>query len=71
MPNSTPFQDDAILAFACKWEPYGGADASEIFVCFGLSAKEYRARLHRALTQSVAIEVGTPVYRRLLRYAAA
>lgn len=62
--------DETLVAFACRWEPYGGADASEILVCFGLSVDEYRARLYRALTRSAAPAVDPDVHQRLLRYSA-
>lgn len=62
--------DDTLVAFACRWEPYGGADPSEIYVCFGFSVDEYRARLHSALTRSATPTVDPDVHQRLLRYCA-
>nr|WP_296765444.1 hypothetical protein [Rhodococcus sp. (in: high G+C Gram-positive bacteria)] len=63
--------DDTLVAFACRWEPYGGADASEIFVCFGLSVDKYRSLLRRALAGSGATDLSPEVHQRLVRYAAA
>ncbi|CAH0126563.1 DUF3263 domain-containing protein [Rhodococcus fascians] len=68
MPRQT--EDAVVLDFARRWEPYGGADASEILLCFGLSVDEFRARLHRILTRTTAYDLDPGVYRRLLRYAA-
>ncbi|OZD67922.1 hypothetical protein CH272_00300 [Rhodococcus sp. 05-340-1] len=64
-------RDEALITFAARWEPYGGADASEIFVCFGLSESQYRARLYQALTRSGhgAVDVDARVRTRLLRYS--
>ncbi|OZF26111.1 DUF3263 domain-containing protein [Rhodococcus sp. 14-2483-1-2] len=62
-------EDQIVLEFARKWEPYGGADASEILVCFGLSVDQYRARLQSALTRQSALDLDPTLYRRLLRYA--
>ncbi|MGF0312067.1 MULTISPECIES: DUF3263 domain-containing protein [Nocardiaceae] len=68
MPRQT--EDAVVLDFARKWEPYGGADASEILLCFGLSVDEFRARLHRILTRKSAFDLEPDLHRRLLRYAA-
>jgi len=69
MPRQT--EDEIVLEFARKWEPYGGADASEILLCFGLDINGYKARLHRTLTRQTVLELDPNLRWRLLRYAAA
>lgn len=61
-------EDALLLKFASEWEPYGGAEASEIFTQFGIGRGEFRARLHRILTVAVAADMDRGLYRRLLRY---
>lgn len=65
--------DEALISFAVRWEPYGGADASEIFVCFGLSEQQYRVRLWHALGRSGQGSAGieAQLRARLLRYSKA
>lgn len=67
---SRPTEDGLLVAFASAWEPYGGADASDIFVEFGIGLHEYRDRLNRALTREIPPGMTTALHRRLLRYAA-
>ena len=47
MANS--FTDTEIVAFAQRWDPYGGPAPSEIFLHFGCSVETYQTRLRRAL----------------------
>lgn len=45
-----------IVDFAVRWHPYGGGDADDIFIAFGLTENDYFHRLaaivstHRAAT---------------------
>ncbi|MGW5107153.1 hypothetical protein [Nocardia sp. NPDC004123] len=48
----TPIESE-MLEFATAWAPYGGNDA-EAFVRFGLSPKEFHARLMRLLASSAS-----------------
>ncbi|WP_128645602.1 hypothetical protein [Rhodococcus sp. BS-15] len=41
-----------LVEFAVRWHPYGGADASEVLVCFGISLHTYGERLSAALAGS-------------------
>lgn len=41
-----------LVGFAVRWHPYGGADASEVLVCFGINLRTYGERLHTALVDS-------------------
>lgn len=54
-----------LLAFATKWEPYGGAPTVDIFVTFGLTDDQYRSRLAQALT-STSVNGIEPDQRQLL-----
>ncbi|MGF0311801.1 MULTISPECIES: DUF3263 domain-containing protein [Nocardiaceae] len=69
MAASRQTEEQILLDFACAWEPYGGADASEILLKFGLSVGAFRARLHRILSRQGALELDPGLYRRLLRYS--
>ncbi|KZE98232.1 MULTISPECIES: hypothetical protein [unclassified Rhodococcus (in: high G+C Gram-positive bacteria)] len=62
-------EDAILLNFAAQWQPYGGPEASEIFLRFGIGRGEFRARVHRALTRAGAADMDIKVYRSLLRYA--
>ncbi|OZD62181.1 hypothetical protein CH272_11685 [Rhodococcus sp. 05-340-1] len=68
MPRQTEEQN--VLEFARKWEPYGGADASEILLCFGLDVGSFKARLHHTLTRQAVPDLDPDLRWRLLRYAA-
>lgn len=46
------FDPPDLVGFAVRWQPYGGADASEVLVCFGISLRAYGERLHAALAGS-------------------
>lgn len=43
------FTDAEIVAFAQKWDPYGGPAPSEIFLHFGCAVSDYQHRLRAAL----------------------
>ncbi|NIL84661.1 hypothetical protein CH281_18500 [Rhodococcus sp. 06-221-2] len=64
-------EDEFILDFARKWEPYGGADTLEILLLFGLSVDRYKARLTDVLTGQSARGLDAGLRSRLLLYAAA
>ncbi|KQU31468.1 MULTISPECIES: hypothetical protein [Nocardiaceae] len=40
-----------LMDFALKWEPYGGAPDSEIFIEFGLGAGDFKRRLFVLLSK--------------------
>ncbi|WP_144407341.1 hypothetical protein [Rhodococcus sp. B7740] len=63
-------EDALLVAFAAAWEPYGGADAADVFVQFGIGLNEYRDRLNRTLTREMPSDMTADLHRRLLRYAA-
>jgi hypothetical protein len=42
---------DALVDFAVKWEPFGGAPTEEVFVAFGLDMREYKRRLFVRLSK--------------------
>ena len=68
MPKGT--EDEFILDFARRWEPFGGADTLEILLLFGLSVDRYKARLHRVLEGQSAHRLDAGLRLRLLEYAA-
>ena len=41
--------DTEILAFALRWLPFGGAPTEDVYVTFGLTHEQFRARLADAL----------------------
>jgi hypothetical protein len=43
------FTDAEIVAFAQRWDPYGGPAPSEIFLNFGCGVAVYQSRLRTAL----------------------
>lgn len=47
----TPNEHDRMLAFALQWMPYGGGDAEDIMVAFGIPPKTYFLRLRHLLTE--------------------
>jgi hypothetical protein len=53
--------DTAILEFACRWLPYGGPPADEIWVGFGMTMPRYEQRLAKILDSGAAREVPTDV----------
>lgn len=67
MRNST--EDAMLLDFAAQWQPYGGPEASGDLLRFGIGRGEFRARVHRALIRTGAVDMDIKVYRSLLRYA--
>ncbi|RRQ25292.1 hypothetical protein DK926_24250 [Rhodococcus sp. Eu-32] len=42
-------EDDRIIDFALRWLPYGGGPAEDIVVGFGISPREFFARLDTLL----------------------
>lgn len=45
----TPHERDRMLAFAVQWMPYGGGDAEDIMVAFGIPSETYFRRLRNLL----------------------
>jgi hypothetical protein len=45
----TPHERDRMLAFAVQWMPYGGGDAEDIMVAFGIPPETYFRRLRHLL----------------------
>jgi hypothetical protein len=60
---------DPLVAFAVKWEPYGGASAEDVFVEFGIDMSEYRRRLFVMLSRSDRGGVRAPLRNRLIAYS--
>jgi hypothetical protein len=60
---------DPLVAFAVKWEPYGGASADDVLVEFGLDMSEYRLRLFRKLSRPDRAGVSAPLRDRLIAYS--
>ena len=46
---ASSFSDTEIVAFAQRWDPYGGPAPSEVFLHFGCPVDVYQARLRAAL----------------------
>ncbi|MDV6260076.1 hypothetical protein [Rhodococcoides yunnanense] len=44
-----PHERDRMLAFAVQWMPYGGGDAEDIMVAFGVPPETYFGRLRHLL----------------------
>ncbi|MFD9668339.1 hypothetical protein ACFWAY_43260 [Rhodococcus sp. NPDC059968] len=42
--------DRALVAFAIEWAPYGGADAEELFIKFGVQRNRFLHLLQAAMT---------------------
>ena len=53
MPSTpdTPYERDRMLAFALQWMPYGGGDAEDIMVAFGIPPETYFRRLRHLLAE--------------------
>ncbi|MFZ2175049.1 MAG: DUF3263 domain-containing protein [Rhodococcus sp. (in: high G+C Gram-positive bacteria)] len=51
---------------ACKWLPYGGVPAEEIFLTFGLSPMRYYTRLHRMIETGAVGPIPTNLRDQLL-----
>lgn len=47
----TPYERDRMLAFALQWMPYGGGDAEDIMVSFGIPPETYFRRLRHLLAE--------------------
>lgn len=47
----TPYERDRMLAFALQWMPYGGGDAEDIMVAFGIPPETYFRRLRHLLAE--------------------
>ncbi|MFC8181594.1 hypothetical protein ACFULT_22175 [Rhodococcus sp. NPDC057297] len=60
---------DPLIEFAVKWEPYGGASASEVFVEFGIGMVEYRRRLFQILSKPDRGGLNPELASRLLAYS--
>ncbi|NIL86984.1 hypothetical protein RhoFasGS6_04398 [Rhodococcus fascians] len=60
---------DPLVAFAVKWEPYGGASADDVLVEFGLDMSEYRLRLFQKISRADRAGVSAPLRSRLVSYA--
>ncbi|MFC9514956.1 hypothetical protein ACFTSD_04435 [Nocardiaceae bacterium NPDC056970] len=39
--------DDHIITFALRWQPYGGPRREDIFVTFGITPREFDERLRK------------------------
>ena len=50
--NTTNTRDHDIIAFAQVWAPFGGGNAEDIFVRFGIPPRRYFARLAAILENS-------------------
>ncbi|WP_158306516.1 DUF3263 domain-containing protein [Rhodococcus opacus] len=55
----------AILEFACRWLPYGGPPADEIWIGFGMTAPRYEQRLAKILDTAAGREVPPDIRDRL------
>lgn len=51
-PSENPRDRERMLAFALEWMPYGGGDAEDIMVTFGITPDVYFHRLQQLLTDS-------------------
>lgn len=51
--RDTPHERDRMLAFALQWMPYGGGDAEDIMVAFGIPPETYFRRLRHLLADPV------------------
>lgn len=60
---------DPLVAFAVKWDPYGGANAEDVLVEFGLDMSEYRRRLFQKLSHPDRARVSAPLRNRLISYS--
>lgn len=49
--SATPNERDRMLAFALQWMPYGGGDAEDIMVAFGIPPETYFRRLRHLLAE--------------------
>jgi hypothetical protein len=45
LPRGMDPIDHAMLTFACRWLPFGGAPQDDVFVEFGLNTVEYTRRI--------------------------
>ncbi|MEU2001745.1 hypothetical protein ACH47B_08880 [Rhodococcus sp. NPDC019627] len=48
--QSISSSDRALVAFAIEWAPYGGADAEELFIKFGVQRNRFLVLLQAAMT---------------------
>ncbi|MFC9767135.1 hypothetical protein [Rhodococcus jostii] len=48
--HSVSPSDRALVAFAIEWAPYGGADAEDLFVKFGVQRNRFLHLLQAAMT---------------------
>lgn len=53
---ASSFSDEEIVAFAQRWDPYGGPAPSEIFLHFGCPVDIYQDRLGAALETIVDVD---------------
>lgn len=63
--------DIRILEFARRWYPYGGGEAEDIMVDFGVSASEFYSRVEYLLLANRSERIGKSVAREMLRVAQA
>lgn len=50
--SQKPGEGERMLAFAAQWLPYGGGDAEDIMVTFGMAPDRYFRRLMQLVTDS-------------------
>lgn len=52
--DDLPAEAVRMLDFARRWAPFGGADAEDIFMGFGISSRRFFLRIQRLITQHPA-----------------
>jgi hypothetical protein len=69
--NDLPTGHIEMLEFARRWSPYGGGDAEDILVEFGIGEREYFQRLTRILdeVEATAGDADLQLYASLRRVA--
>jgi hypothetical protein len=55
----------AMVAFATRWEPYGGGGEDEIFPLFGIPVREFYRRVHDLVDASPSPELDEVTRNRL------
>lgn len=61
--SDVPAEVNRMMNFACRWAPFGGGNAEDIFMTFGVSSRRYFLRVQQIITTHPEV-VTDPIMRR-------